>query len=81
MADSKTEQQRKCKVNLEDLIMPESKEVSKIDGCISEGYRSQFKGTLTSQNWKNMTIKENNKNRRTIIIASWVPSDTQEKKN
>ena len=80
MADSKTEQQRKRKVNLEDFILPESKEVSKNDGYISEGYRSQFKGTLTSQNWKNMTIKENNKNRRTIVIASWVPSDTQGKK-
>lgn len=37
MADSKTEPKRKHKVNLEHLIMPESKEVSKSDGDISEG--------------------------------------------
>lgn len=50
MADSKAEQKRKYKVNLEHLIMPESKEVSKNDGHISKGHRSQLEGILTNQN-------------------------------
>ena len=40
--------------------------VSKNDGYISKGYRSQPKETLTNQNWKNKTIKKNNKNKNTM---------------
>jgi len=58
MADFKTEQKRKCKVNLEHSIMPERKEFSKNDGDISEGYRSQLEGALTSQNWNNINIRK-----------------------
>lgn len=38
-----------------------------MSGDISKGYKNQLKGTLTSQNWNNMTIRKNNKNKRTVV--------------
>lgn len=40
MTDSKAEQKRKYKVNLEHLTMPENKDISKNDGDITEEYRN-----------------------------------------
>ena len=35
---------------------------------------------LANWNWKNITIKKDNKNKNTIVAAPWVPSETLEKK-
>lgn len=52
--------------------MPERKEVLK-NRNISEGHRSQLEGALISQNWNNKSNKQNNENKRTMVLASIGP--------
>lgn len=72
MADSKAEQQRKCKVNLEHLIVLEGRKVSENDGDLAEGCRNEPRWALTGQHWKNMTLKKKKKENSNSVHGSLV---------